>query len=223
MRLSEEYERFNIEINASVPYMVVGVNATRLMLSAAQTTSMQQHLLDWNIKYSLYISPTTHTDPVVMDVKNAYKVFYKEIQAIKLQLKWNKAITLTPMDYTKIGVHKNKPKRKRVPRPKNAPEVEVAMQTHLVCKFFVRNPKNNTEKKLPEDVHKIGRKMVIQPADLDKPDFMTYQSIESVGRTVFNIIFSPEQHGMKGYLMACYINPTGEEGPYSEPQSFLII
>lgn len=223
MRLSKEYARFNFEINSSVPYIALSGNATRLNISPKQVTSIQEHLIDWNSKYAPYISPNTHTDPVILAVKKAYKIFYSEIQAIKLQLKFNKAITLTSEDYANIRVHKNVTKRSRVPRPVMAPDTEVLYQTHLVAKIFARCPGHKTKKSLPDDVKKIGRKLVVQAVDLDLPLPAMYQSIESIGSTTFNLIFKYEEKGLQAHLITCYINPTGEEGPYSNPLSFLII
>ncbi len=222
MRLSEAYQKFNVEINASVPYMVLAANASRLMLSASQLTSMQAHLADWNTRYPLYIAPETHTPPVVLGVKKAYAVFHKEIQAIKLQLKCNKAIELTVKDYTIIGVHKNAAKREAVPRPKIAPDLSLYKQSHAVRWIFASNPVDKESKALPKDVHKIGRKMVIQPANQESPPFSKYQSIESTGKCRFVLTFDASQMGQEAHLMVCYINPRGEEGPYSNPLSFLI-
>jgi hypothetical protein len=223
MRLSKEYQRFHFEINVSVPYMVAVANATRLQIATSQVTSLQNHLLAWNTKYALYINPETHTDVAILGVKLAYKVFHKEIQAIKLQLKFNKAIELTEEDYAAIGIHKNAKKRYRRPRPVKAPNNSVSLQYHSVTQICTFDPENPTKKALPEDVFKIGRKMVIQPIDQKPPELKAYQPLESIGKTIYKIIFKEGDENCKAYLMTCYINSTGQEGPYSDPLSFTII
>lgn len=225
MKISQEFLHFNNEVNVSVPYMTDALNKTRLKIDDTQATSMTSHLIDWNIFFAKYMDPSEHTEPVVTDLQNLFAVFHPEILGIKQQIKNNKTVVLTGNDYAKISIHKDAEQRSHVPRPTVSPINEVKKQYHLITEIFTHSsaPEHLTETHLPVDVVKIGRKIVITAIDESQPELSKFQPIEAIGVTEYKLTFTPDQVGKRAWLITCYINPTGEEGPYSEVISFIII
>lgn len=225
MQISTVYEQFDAEVNFSVVYMALPANVTRLKLEPDQVSSMQGHLEVWNTRFRAYKDPSTHTAQTVIDMKEIYDDFFPEIQGIKQQLKNNKAIHLTGEDISKINIHVDAERRHRVPCPTDTPCSEVLSRKHLVAKILTHSsdPEHSSERRLPDDVDKIGRKMVVQANTDPIPTDDKYIRIESVGTAVYDIVFEQGNEGKRAYLKTCYISPTGEEGPFGEHASFIII
>jgi hypothetical protein len=223
MSYSEEFTRFNAEVNVSVPYMLLPANTSRLKLDPAQVASLSNHLTEWNIRFPLYDSPLTHLPETVIDIQNLYGIFHPEIQGIKQQIKKSKSITLIGTDYEAIQIHQDVERRTHVPRPTITPGNEVLHRDPRKVKIFTLNPHAETEKKLPVDVEKVGHKLAVTSADIQPPPPESYSRIENVGSAIYDIEFQPNQAAMRGWLITCYINPTGEEGPWSDPVDFIIV
>ena len=223
MKLSQKLADFHTEVNLSVPY--VAANATRLQVARTKVTSIQNKLTDFNTKYTTYIAPATHTGQSVIDINDAYDVFHPEMQALKQTLKHNKDITLTGADYANIHIHQDASHRNHIPAPTIAPVNTVTKHTHLVTYIFTHEPAatTGTERALPQDVGKIGRKLAVVAANAAPPADAAYVHINDTGVTHYHLVFDPTQEDMKGYLITWYKSPTGEAGPPSAPLVFTII
>lgn len=141
-------------------------------------------------------------------------------------LKANIMITLIAQDYKSLFMHVDAEHRQHVPRPDFAPANTVLKQTHLVTQIFTSNPNppHEAEKKMPEDVIRISRKIaLVKPGVTTKPEPDAYHHLEPVGSVVYDIIFDAMYVGYTCYLMTCYQNWRGEEGPYSQPRDFIVI
>ena len=223
MKLSQKLADFHTEVGVSVPY--VATNATRLQVVASMVTIIQNALTDYNLKYNTYITPATHTEQSVKDINDSYDILHPEMQALKQTLKHNRSITLTGADYNAIHIHEDAAHRVHVPAPTISPINTVTLNKHLVVYFFSHEPAATaaTERALPVDIGKIGRKLVVVPAAAAPPTDAQYVHINDVGTTHFHLVFDPTQVGMKGYLITWYKSPTGEAGPASAPFPFDII
>ncbi|MHB8401032.1 MAG: hypothetical protein ACYDCN_03360 [Bacteroidia bacterium] len=100
----------------------------------------------------------------------------------------------------------------------------VTNQTHLVVYIFSHEADStaNTERALPVDTEKIGRKLAIVAAGT-VPTAADYVHLDDVGTSNYHLVFEPEQEDMKGYLITWYKNPRGESGPPSAPLKFTIV
>lgn len=223
MKLSQKLADFHTEVGVSVPY--IAANNTRLQVSSNMVTTIQNSLTDYNTKYTTYINPATHTEQSVKDINDAYDLFHPQMQDLKQTLKHNRDITLTGADYNAIHIHQDATHRTHVPAPTIAPINTVTKHTHLMVYFFTHEPAATagTERALPADIGKIGRKMAIVAATAAAPADGAYVHLNNVGTTHFHLMFDPTQVNMKGYLITWYISPTGEAGPTSPPLVFDII
>ena len=75
---------------------------------------------------------------------------------------------------------------------------------------------------MPVDVAKVGIKIAIMKDKDATPHPDDYKNIEASGSVVWEHVFAPENLGCKIWIITCFINPTGEEGPWSDPLSFMI-
>ena len=222
MKLSKILAGFHTEINSSVPY--VAAHATRLQVSTPKVTSIQNGLIDYNLKYGIYANPATHTEQSVTDIHASYDLFHPEMQALKKTLKHNKDITLVGADYSNIHIHQDAARRSHIPAPTTSPINMVTNQTHLVVYIFTHEADStaNTERALPVDTEKIGRKLAVVPVGSAAPTAADYVHLDDVGTSNYHLVFEPTQEGMKGHLITWYKNPRGESGPPSAPLSFTI-
>jgi len=223
MKISQKFVDFNNESNGVVSYALTPENIIRFKIIVSQKDLLKSMLDDWNFKFPIYIDPLQHVAGSVIDINKAYDVFHPYLQSFKMQIKNDLTIELTGDDYTGLHIHEDNDRRHHIPRPTIEPENTVEDQTHLITKIFTFDPKHNTIKKLPEDVKKIGRKIAITPEFDAKPDPKAFINLEDVGTAVHAICFDESNEGSVCWLMTCYINPRGEEGPYCKPYGFRII
>ncbi len=224
MKFSQKYFDFEAESKTFVEYATDPANVTRLKLGSTLPGELTSLRADWSDIYAKYLDPATHY-LVIKDISDAYDTFHTKIQAVKAMLKANILITLISQDYTSLNIHEDAEKRAHVPRPGFAPANTVIKQTHLVVQIFTSNPNPPHEKEtnLPEDVTKIGRKIAYGKPGENPPALDLYHHIEPIGSTIYEIIFSAENLGAMAYIMTCYMNNRGEEGPYSKPTDFYVI
>ncbi len=222
MKLSQKLADFNTEVNASMPY--INSKAAHLKEDSGQVTQGDNFLSDWNIKYPLYVSPATHTEQSVFDINELYSHFHPFIAGVKQQIKLNKAVTLTGADISTLHIHVDAAHRGHVPRPAFAPANSVIKSTHLVAKIFTNNPNPPHEKEtaMPQDVAKIDRKLAVVGSADPAPKPEQYDALETVGYTIYDLVFAPEQEGARAYLITNYENARGEQGPPSVALSFII-
>ena len=225
MKISQKFANFDSEVNEFVPYAVTPANVIRLRLSTDQTTACTDDLTDWNNKYGLYKGASTHTEQTVIDINNAYDTMHQGLQNLKKQIKNDATVELTGADYTHLHIHQDASKRHHIPTPDFVPMNTCLKLTHLVAQIFTSNPNppHETENKLPVDVDKIGRKIaIVKPTD-PEPAISSYHNLEAIGSVIYDIVFDPLNEGAKVWLITCYINARGEEGPSSKPMSFPVI
>ncbi|MHB8261292.1 MAG: hypothetical protein ACYDCN_08890 [Bacteroidia bacterium] len=225
MKLSQKLADFHTEINVSVPYIVA--NAPRLHVTTgtiSTVTTIQNGETDFNLKYDTYITPATHTEQAITDINTSYDTLHPIMQGLKQTLKHNKSITLTGADYTNIHIHQDAAHRGHIPAPIISPINTVTEIKHLVVYLFSHEPASTggvTQRALPTDIGKIGRKLAIVAAGT-VPTAAQYVHINDIGSTHYHLVFDPIQVDMKGFLITWYKSPTGEDGPPSPPLEFTI-
>ena len=225
MIVSKAYSRFNIEVNTSIPYISNPVTTARLKLGAPTVAKFQGLLTQWNNLYPKYTDPSTHTDPVVIDMKVLYKEFYQWTNKLKKHLKYNMEIELTASDLESIYIHTDKHRKGKLPRPEDAPTNQILSQKNHSARIstHIHIVNEKPKRKLPEHVKKIGRKVAITEYNAGPPPDDAYKNLEIIGRSVYTISFKPEESGLKAWLITWYINARGENGPCSPPLAIHII
>ncbi len=225
MKLNQKYADFMAEMAVTVPYLLITGTPARLGVSTTRMASITTNNGILIGKYGIYADPNTHTPASVANVKAIYDIFHPEILALRQQLKNDMDITLTGEDCAALFIHIDVEKRTKVPAPKFSPINHIEKRTHLVATVFTSNPNppHDTEKSKPVDVAQIGRKMIIVELDEALPAQDKYVPLNSIGVTVYDIVFQLEEIGKVAYLITWYISPTGETGPVSDPLKINII
>jgi hypothetical protein len=145
-----------------------------------------------------------------------------------VQIKVNKSLTLSGEAKATLHLHQDADHRTHIPRPEIVPHNQVIKQQELLAAIFSNNPNEPHQKEtfLPQDVAKVGRKLAIMPKgspEGEKPKPEQYHLLDSIGSTIYDLVFTTEQKGATAFLITWYENARGEHGPESEPLSFLII
>jgi hypothetical protein len=225
MKLSQIYLDFNVEQKSILDYISVPENKDRLKIDDTQVTKAQGYNTEWVEKLTKYSNVDTHTPPAVKDMQVIYDTYHGFTQGLKRQIKNNQAITLTGDDYRNLYIHEDLDPRSHIPRPVITPDNSIQLQTHQRAQIFTFNPNPPFQKEvaLPADVKKIGRKIAFGKMDDPCPDAGLFHTIESIGSTVYDIIFAEENVGQKAWLKTCYMNARGEEGPWSMPLPITIV
>lgn len=222
MVISQKLSDFNTAANVAVPY--IATNATRLKVDAGQVTDLGTFLTNWIALWILYVDPATHTSAVVGDLNTLYHLFNTYLENVKAQIKHNKFLALTSVDFEKIHIHVDADHRVHVPRSEVSPHNTDQSSTHLITHIFTYNPQLGHEKEthMQPDVKKISRKIAVVAAGVTPSD-ENYHALEPAGTTQYTLTFSTAQVGSYCWLITAYQNNRGEEGPESPPLSFLIV
>ncbi len=224
MLLSQEYMDFKIETDVSVPYLHTPGTRERLLIPESRVVSIDTHKADFDAAYDEYLNPTKHTNPTIMNIKKAYKIFRPEMNGLKKQLKAHLDVKLLGADYGSLYIHKDSSRRRKVPAPKFAPHNSESSRSKSVVQIFTSNPNppHDSAKSRPVDVAKIGRKMAIVAFGAPEPTQDKYITLDTTGSVSYKLIFKPEDKGKEAWLITWYISPSGESGPPSIPLSFII-
>ncbi len=221
IHLSQAYSDYMVEVRESIPYIESSGIASRLHITTGKVTILSDALTIGNGIYGRYTNTDSHAG-AVKDMKEWYDATHKITEDLKKVLKANDEITLTGTDYMKIHIHENLDPRKKVPGSTITPENDCIKTTHCVNRIFTSNPTEGyqAETALPTDVKQVGRKVVYVKHGDAMPARSAFTLLPAIGATTYDIICTPEQAHMQGYLITWYISPTGEPGPECDPYPF---
>ncbi len=182
-------------------------------------------MADWDAQYKLYIDPETHTERQIETTRTAYTQTRSLLSGIQQQVKNSKAVTLTDADIDNLYIHRDAPRRGRVPVPSVAPDNVLLASKHLTNRISTFEPSPGIENHLglPADVSRVGRKIALVPQGEPAPQASDYHPLDSSGAGAFNLVWQPEQAEHNCYLITWFINFRGESGPESLPFKFAII
>ncbi len=223
MRLSKTYADFNSEITVVVPYATA--NALRLGIPDVQVTALAVAKAAWDAQYKRYMNPEIHGQHQVETTRNLYKEARTLLNDIQQQVKNSKYITLTDADIDSLYIHRNAPRRGRIPVPSVAPDNVLLESKHLTNRIGAFEPNRGAGKRsgLPVDVKQVGRKIAVVAHGEPIPEANDYHAISSSGSGMFDLIWQPEQANHICHLITWFVNYRGEEGPESLPFAFTII
>ena len=223
MILSNTILQFNFSFVAFTTYMNISGVSTRLGISAAQKTDMNDRSVDFNDKLLLYTAPDTHTTGSINDMNVAYKDCYALVEAFKKQIKSNNSVVLTGTDRDNLDMPEDKPRRGHIPAPSMSPAVLCVKISPLTMQFIAFDTTNPFRKAKPNDVGSIVIKMAIVGVGAPPPIETDYIKLDPVKQTEFELLFTAGQAGKMVYVICYYLNPRGEAGPESLPCSVKII
>ena len=199
-------------------------NRARLGINDAQHQQFLALLSEWNSAYTAYTNPQAHDDAAVLAMRRSYTSMDALVRGLRLQIKHNRALTLTSEDYQSLGIHRDKQTRTRATAPEHAPIIALLGTTHLENEFQVQQPDSEHfhHLALPPGP-KLARKLAVTAPGSPAPTPQDYRPIDASGKSKFKLIFAPADEGNIGYLICAYFNRRGEHGPQSPPLRFYII
>ncbi len=225
MKLSQIISDFKTEFDDAVDYINTTGIATRLSIGTATLSNLSGKRTTLDTTFGIYADPLTHTSASVIAVNAAYDAALKAYRALQKSLKNSTEITLLPADIAALHIHMDATPRKKVPAVDYAPNNTVIKQTHGVSQIFVNNPTpgQETKKRKPDDVAKIGRAICYVASGSAAPQRKEYTNMNAIGSVVFNLLHDADQVNFDCYLFTWYISPSGEASPESKPLKFTVI
>jgi len=225
MKLNQKFCDLHAETDISVPYLNITGTSARLDIKDTRKTSVNEKKADFDGKYTIYISPLTHTEDSVINVESSFVILDKEMKGLNNMMKHDMDITLTGADITAFHIHEDAEKRHKVPAPNFAPTNMLLKQTHLVNRISTINPTDGhqADKHRPDDVAKIGRTLAYNAIGDSEPASDKFNPMATIGAVQYNIVSGVEHLNQQGWLITWYISPSGEVGPPSRAISFIVI
>ena len=133
MILSNKVLQFNYVLKAFVAYIVI--NYLELGISLEQKDGIAPLWTAWGPVINAYTDPNQHNEITIGDMNLLYDEDKRIVDAVKLQIKSNPSIALSPVDYANLDIPKPTKKRRNVPVLKYAPVVSHYDSVHIyLCK-----------------------------------------------------------------------------------------
>ncbi len=221
MVLSNKILQFNYVFKAFVAYIVI--HYLELGISLEQKLGLATNWTDWGPVIDTYTNPNLHNEITIGDMNLFYDEDKRIVDGVKLQIKSNPSIQLTPVDYANLDISKPNKSKARVQAVNYAPVVSCIRNTHLLPVFFAANPNYPAKKAKPAKVGAIGLKICFTAADAAAPTADDYRVQQQEGKTEFELPQIADKVGKKLWIICFYLSPTGEAGPDSAPCSVVIV
>ena len=221
MILSNKVLQFNYVLKAFVAYIVI--HYLELGISVDQKDGLETNWTEWIPVIDTYTDPNSHNSISIGDMNLTYTDDKRIVDGVKMQIKSNPSIELTPIDYANLDITKPSKSKTRVPAVKFAPVVNCIRNTHLLPVFFAGNPNYPTQKAKPPTVGAVGVKICYTDATATAPPLDDYRVQQQEGKTEFEQPQIAANVGKKLWTICFYLSPTGEAGPDSEPCGVVIV
>jgi len=226
---SNEIILYNFFFFYFMQYLNTGTNAARLGILAPQLLVLNNMLAAWTIKFNLYMDPGTHGEITTNDINNLYTIDFRYTEDTKKQIKNTVGLVLSGADRKYTGIKEEAVRRNNIPAPKQKIGVVLSGSSHLSNTFNAFDLDNPTKRGKPDDVAKIGVKMLTRPVPdpslppPPKPTLDDLNTMPSSGAMKIVQSFTDLQVGMEGFFAVCFMNEKGEEGVWSEIIPFKVI
>jgi hypothetical protein len=221
MILSNKVLQFNYVLKAFVAYIII--HYLELGISLEQKDGLALNWTDWGPVIDTYTNPNSHNTISIGDMSLAYTEDKRIVDGVKLQIKSNPSIELTPIDYANLDIPKPNKSKTRVPAVNYAPVVSCIRNTHLLPVYFAGDPNQPARVAKPPKVGAIGVKICYTDATGTAPPLDDYRVQQQEGKTEFEQPQTAANVGKKLWTICFYLSPTGEAGPDSEPCSVIIV
>jgi len=222
MVLSNKILQFNYVLKAFVAYIVI--HYEDLGISEDQKDEIEPLWPAWGPFIDAYSNPNEHNEITIGNMNLVYVEDKRIVDGVKLQIKSNPSIELSPVDYANLDIPKPKKKRTNVPVLNYAPVVSCVRNTHLLPVYFAADPNHPAKHAKPEDADAIGVKICYTEATVTAaPELDDYRIQQQEGKTEFELPQTAGNVGKKLWVICFYLSPTGEAGPDSEPCFIIIV
>lgn len=214
-RFAKKYQDFDIEIKSVLAYITA--NQVALRIHDAQLTAFTAVVAAWAVVYTPYLNQDrSAADTRECDV--GYHIARDAANVVQRQIKADPNVTLSEEGYVHLYIHKDKETITPQPRPTMIAGVAILDTSRLVNKISVYVPTSEQEnhRALPDGVATIVRLTAATDTPV-APERSAYTEIDSVGRTVSDIQWPPEDINKFGWVIVMYQNRKGENGPESHP------
>ena len=221
MILSNKVLNYNFFLKFFVAYITA--NFSRLGLTVATKNSIIALYPDaWLNTFDPYTDPNSNRSAAVNDMNALYLANYAITEAAKAQIAKNPLVTLTGTDRNNLDIPMPVKRRTKIAAVDFAPSIALLFNSYLLPVIFVFDPSRPTKKLKPKDVGFIGFK-IAYTTDTIPPKPEDYRAQANETSTEIELPQTVDKLGLRLWIIAYYVSPTGEQGPDSEPFSVVIV
>ncbi len=220
MKLAEKLLKFHFYYKAFVAFIIA--HFSDLMVSEAQKDILSDDWDDWDDKFTAYTTPDTHNTPSISDINAAYELYAPRMEAVRVQIRDNTAITLNGIEMSNLNIKMVDKNPTKVLPPNYAPSIGLVSVGSLTVNLFVFDPTHTGSKAKPPGAKFIGSKVAFTGVDAGAPALTEYSTRVPEGKTTFPILYSSDKVGKKMWIICWYMSPTGKPGPVSEAFSVVL-
>jgi len=224
MKTNKIYVDFDAKLTVILALILTTTNITRYQLLSPLVTKINNLKTEWDTIFAAYTSPLGHLPGTTAQMEDIYERLFPLIEQIIKFIEFNPNIVLSTEEKTNLFIVDKAEKRGHIARPTIISSNNLEFQNKVVVKILTYHvtPPDELQKKLPVDVAKIGRKIAIMKDLEATPKPEDYVKIESTGYAVWEYVFDEAALKSRIWVRTCYINNTGEEGPWSDPLDFIL-
>ena len=224
MKISKIYVDFDARLTVILLQILAPANIIRYQLLTALVTKINNLKTEWDTIFAAYSSPLGHLPGTTAQMEDIYGRLFPLIEQILKFIEFNPHIELSADEKTNLFITDKAEKRGHIPRPTIISTNELEFQNRVVVRILTYHvtPPDELQKKLPVDVAKIDRKIAIMKDLTATPKPEDYVTVESTTSATWEYVFDESALNQRIWIRTCYANPTGEQGPWSDPLDFVL-
>ena len=224
MKISQIYVDFDAKLTVILAQILAPANITRYQLLTPLVTLINTLKTEWDTVFAAYSSPLGRLPVTTAQMEDIYGRLFPLIEQILKFIEFNPNIELTTEEKTNLFIKDKAERRGHIARPTIIPTNILEFQNKVVVKILTYHvtPPDELQKKLLVDVAKIDRKIAIMKDLTAIPKPEDYVTVESTTSAIWEYIFDESALNQRIWIRTCYANPTGEQGPWSDPMDFVL-
>ena len=189
-------------------------------LTTGQASALATLVTAYTTAYDAATNPATRTKPTLLDKDAAKAALVQNLRDLNRFVQATKTVTDGQKAAIGFPVYAT---RAPIPKPTNAPVLEVQSTEYRIAKVLAREP-GVTRRGLPPGVHNLLVVSYVAQGSTPPPTDPLQWKLEGLPtRPQFSVEFaSTLAAGSQVYLAAAYVNPRGQAGPLCPPVSFYI-
>lgn len=216
-----KFDIFQDDLIGTVSAHVVawGITPTEIAaLTAAQTP--------WEAAWSVAKNKDNRTRAQITAKKLARKNYTGVLRPF-IQTRIQRNPLLTADDIVLCGLKPRDTVRTRIPAPTGTPEITVMNGPGNTVTMYFKSPQGtdgSSQRGKPKGVAALLLVFLRSSGPMPMPPVNPQQCPERVlvSRSPKRFTFEPEDIGQRVYFFACWVNAKGEQGPWTDVQTFLI-
>ncbi len=218
--MSEKLIRFHFFFKAFVAYIVA--HASDLMVSTDQKNDLSNSWIDWDEKFTSYVTPDTHGNGSVSDMNAAYEDYSPKAETVRIQIRDNTSLVLTGNAMLNLGIKSVDRNPSKILPPDFAPSIGFISMLSYEVRLFIFDPAHPSKKGKPKGAKFIGSKVAYTGADAAAPPAEAYSTRVPEGKTTISVLYPSDKVGKRMWIICYYMSPTGKPSPESLPFSIVL-